>query len=158
VTIEQLLGDVAAAGEEFARFVEGLPAEVVHRRPGGEEWSVAEISGHVAESPLFHATTVRRLLDDPQTTFGRPRDDAQRLAAVASLASAAPAEVAAAVRRTFGEVMTILRALPSDAWQARGRLHNGEERTVAQTVETSVVEHVRDHLKQARAVVAALTP
>jgi hypothetical protein len=156
VTIEQLLDDVAAAGEEFARFVEGLPADVIHRRSGGEEWSVAEISGHVAESPLFHVTTVRRLLADPQTTFGRPREDARRLAAVPSLAGAAPAEVAAAVRRTFGEVLTVLKALTPDAWQARGRLHNGEERTVEQTVETSIVEHVRDHLKQARAVVAAL--
>lgn len=156
MTTEELIREVAKAGEEYASYIEALPAEVLARRPVGGEWSVAEISGHIAEVPVFQATTISRLLQDPTTQFGRPPDDTRRLGAVSSLLEAGPHEIAAAVRHTFSEALVILTALPEDAWQARGQHMDGSERSVTQMVETTMIMHTRAHLRQAQEIVTSL--
>ena len=128
-TTEELLEGLERAGEEYARFIEGQSPEAFHRRPGPDEWTAAELTGHVSEFPATFADQARRL------------------------AGAGPPEAAEAVRRSVREAVESLRGLPPDAWQATGRHQRYGDMTVAQVVERFILNHLREHLDQARAAV-----
>src|SRR5256885_1980215 len=80
------------AGEAYASFVEVLSEEQFRRRPAPDEWTAAEITGHVSEAPLTFANHARRLAAEGGGKAGRPPEDPGRLAAVARLANRGPKE------------------------------------------------------------------
>jgi hypothetical protein len=152
-TTEELLESLERAGEEYAQFIEGQSPEAFHRRPGPDEWTAAELTGHVSEFPATFADQARRLASSPGAPLGRTLDDPGRLAALARLAGAGPPEAAEAVRRSVREAVESLRGLPPDAWQVTGRHQRYGDMTVAQVVERFILNHLREHLDQARAAV-----
>jgi DinB superfamily len=93
-TTEELLESLERAGEEYAQFIEGQSPEAFHRRPGPDEWTAAELTGHVSEFPATFADQARRLASSPGAPLGRTLDDPGRLAALARLAGAGPPEAA----------------------------------------------------------------
>jgi hypothetical protein len=127
----ELIAALEQVGEEFARFVEGLPPEAFHRRPGPDEWSAAEVTGHVSEAPVTFATHASRVAETPGAAVGRPPEDPNRLAAVARLGDAGPNEGARLVRDGIREAADILRGIPAAGWQARGKHPRLGEPTVA---------------------------
>jgi hypothetical protein len=147
----EIIAGIERAGEEYARFVEGLSPEAFHRRPGPEDWSAAEITGHVSEAPVTFAGYARRVVEAPGASVGRMPDDPGRLAAVARLGDAGPVEGARLVREGIADAVAILRALPPEGWQAIGTHPRLGDVTVADMVRASILEHVRGHLEQARA-------
>ena len=146
----ELISQIEQVGEEFARFVEGLPPEAFHRRPGPDDWTTAEVTGHVSEAPVTFATHIRRVAERPGAAVGRAPDDPGRLAAVARLGDAGPAEGAQLVRRGVREACDILRTIPAEGWQARGMHPQLGEITVTEMAERAILGHVRGHLAQAR--------
>ena len=146
----ELIAQIEQVGEDFARFVEGLPPEAFHRRPGPDDWTAAEVTGHVSEAPVTFATHARRVAETPGAAVGRPPDDPGRLAAVARLGDAGPAEGAQLVRQGVREACDILRGIPAEGWQARGMHPQLGELTVAEMAQRSILGHVRGHLAQAR--------
>ena len=156
-TIDELIDALEQAGEAYARFVETQPDDAFHRRPGPEEWTAAELTGHVAEFPATFAEQARRVAEQTGAPIGRGLDDPGRLAAVARLAGAGPAEAATAVRATVHQAVRTLRSIPPDGWQARGARARLGELSVAEIVERFVVNHLREHLAQGRAAVSAPT-
>ena len=146
----ELIAALEQAGEEFARFVEGLPPEAFHRRPGPDDWTAAEVTGHVSEAPVTFAAHVRRVAETPGAAVGRPPEDPGRLAAVARLGDAGPAEGAQLVRQGVREAADILRGISAEGWQARGVHSRLGELSVAELVRQSIVEHLRGHIAQAR--------
>ena len=146
----ELIAAIEQVGDEYARFVEGLPPEAFHRRPGPNEWSAAEVTGHVSEAPVTFATHAHRVAETPGAAVGRPPEDPDRLAAVARLGDAGPTEGARLVRQGIREACEVLRSIPADGWQARGTHPRLGEPTVASMVQKSILEHLRGHLAQAR--------
>ncbi len=145
-----LIVAIERAGEEFAAFVETLSDEQFHRRPAPEEWSAAEITGHMSEAPLTFAQHARRVADEPGAAVGRPPDDPGRLAAVERLAGRGPKEGAQLVRECFREACTILEGLSPQGWQARGKSARLGDVTMLEFVEDVVLKHVQGHLRQAK--------
>src|SRR5688572_33403330 len=86
----ELIAQIEQAGEAYARFVETLSEEQFRRRPDPDEWTAAEITGHVSEAPLTFANHARRLAEEGGGQAGRPPDDPRRLAAVAMLDDGGP--------------------------------------------------------------------
>ena len=82
----ELIAEIEQLGEEFARFVEGLSEEQFRRRPAPEEWTAAEITGHVSEAPLTFSRHAKKLADEGGGASGREPSDPGRLAAVERLA------------------------------------------------------------------------
>ncbi|MCC6176650.1 MAG: DinB family protein [Chloroflexi bacterium] len=146
-----LIAAIRQAGEAYASFVETLDQEQFHRRPGPEEWSAAEITGHVAEAPATFARHAARLASHPGETIGRAPDDPGRLAAVARLGNAGPKEGAQLVRDGISEACAILETIPEEGWQVRGQNPRLGEPTVLEFVRGVALDHVRGHLDQARA-------
>ena len=152
---EELVASIERSGEEYAGFIEGQSEEAFHRRPAPNEWTAAELTGHVAEFPVTFSEQARRLANSPGLQIGRGLDDPGRLAAVEKLAGAGPAEAAVAVRQGAQQAVGTLRAVPSDRWQVKGQHPRLGELSVAEIVEHFIADHLRDHLEQARAAVGA---
>jgi hypothetical protein len=152
---EALIAEIEQAGEAFASFVAGQPLAAFHRRPAPQEWSAAELSGHVAEFPATFSLQAKRLAEQPGLSLGRELDDPGRLAAVDKLAGAGPAEAAAMVRDTVRQATATLRQIPDSGWQVEGTHIRYGTFTARQIVERFVLEHLRTHLEQARAAVAS---
>ncbi|HYU17779.1 MAG TPA: DinB family protein [Chloroflexota bacterium] len=152
---QELIAGIEQAGEEYARFIETQSEEAFHRRPAEEEWTAAELTGHVAEFPATFAEQARRLAESPGLKIGRMLDDPGRLAAVARLAGAGPADAARAVRATVHQAVSTLRGIPGSAWDVRGQHPRYGDMSLAYLVEHFVLDHLRDHLKQAQAAVGA---
>jgi hypothetical protein len=154
--IEALIGSLEEAGEAFARLIEGLsPAEFGYRA-SADDWSPAELAGHVSEFPETFSLQAVHLAQHPGADVHRSQDDPGRLAAIARLQGAGPAEAAALVRQTIADACARLRTIAPGGWESTGRrVVNGEVVTTRQLVEYIVLGHVRMHLAQARETIAA---
>lgn len=154
--VEALLQLAAARGEAFAAFIASLDETAFRRRPGDEQWSAAELTGHVSEFPLTFAAEAARLAANPGATIGRALDDEGRLGALRRLDGRGPLEAASLVRDTVGSAVETLRGIPSEAWDVEGvRLANGEPITVRGIVTMIIAAHLDEHLSQARAAAGA---
>ena len=150
LTGDELVSAFEQLSEEYARFVEAQTGEAFRRRSAPEEWSTAEMTGHVAEFPVTFAAQAKRVAEQPGSQLGRSLEDPARLAAVQTLVSAGPAEAAAAVRSCARAALATLRSIQPDGWAASGTHPRLGEMTVSHLVEHFMVDHVRDHLKQAQ--------
>jgi hypothetical protein len=148
---DNLIVAIEQAGEEFAGFVETLSDEQFHHRPAPEEWSAAEITGHVSEAPLTFANHARRVATEGGGVGGRPRKEPGRLAAVERLAGRGPKDGAQLVRDGIREACAILRSLSEEGWQAKGQRTNGDEATMEAFITSVVLHHVTGHCRQAKA-------
>jgi hypothetical protein len=151
-----LLDAIRANAEELARFVESLPPDAFGGAGANDEWSLAEVCGHASEFPVYHARTLRRIVDgEADVRFGRGSDDADRVAGIRRFGGAAPAEVAGAIRASAEEAIAILGALPADAWERSAQSVDGETCTIREAVRTRLSDHLRGHLNQARRAAGA---
>jgi hypothetical protein len=147
---DQLIAAVEQAGQEYADWVEALTEEQFRRRPDPNEWTAAEITGHVSEAPLTFARHALRLAREDGGKAGRPPSDPDRLAAVARLANRDAREGAQLVREGVAEACAVLRQIPAYGWDVMGEHLRMGQLSVRGLVEASVLEHIRGHLRQAK--------
>ena len=147
----ELIAEIEHVGEAYACFVETLSEEQFRRRPDPNEWTAAEITGHVSEAPLTFATHARRLAEHGGGAAGRPPTDPGRLAAVARLADRGPKDGADLVRSGIREACAILRGIPEAGWAVMSAHVRLGQVSVRGMVESSVLSHLRGHLRQAKA-------
>jgi hypothetical protein len=152
---QELIATVGRLGEAYAGFIEAQPLAAFHHRPAPDEWTAAELTGHVAEFPATFAETARRTSEQPGLPLGRALDDPGRLAAVAKLAGAEPVEAGALVRSGIESALASLQSIPPEGWQATGQHRTQGEMTVEAMVQRFIVDHLRAHLEQARATIDA---
>ena len=151
-----LIERVRADGESFAAFIETLDEARFCRRPGVDEWSAAELAGHVCEFPLTFARQAVELAAHPGMDVHRHPDDPGRLAALERLQGAGPVDAAGRVRAAIAEAVGLLAAIPEDAWANEGvRVVNGEAMPLHRVVSMLIVGHVGMHLDQAKAAAGA---
>lgn len=153
---ERLMGDLEEAGEAYASFIETLSSEEYHNRPAPEEWTPAEITGHLSEALVTFAGQARRVSQQPGLAIGRDPDDPGRLAAVGRFEDSTQVEAAEAMRAAIRESISILREIPQAGWQATASHRHYGEISVEGIVERILVAHCRTHLAQAQAAATAV--
>jgi hypothetical protein len=151
----ELIAELERLGAEYARFLGGISSEALHHRPREDWLTAAELGGHAAELPVAFAEQARELAGSPGLEIGRDPHDPRRLLGPARLSKAAPAEVASAVLAGVRQAAEILRGIPPEGWQVRGRHHSLAEPTVADVVEQLILGHLRDHLAEAQVAATA---
>jgi hypothetical protein len=148
-TTAELIAEVEQVGEAYASFVETLSEEQFRRRPAPEEWTAAEITGHVSEAPLTFSRHALLLAEQGGGASGRPPEDPGRLAAVKRLADRGPKAGADLVREGIGEACGLLRQIPEAGWSVISEHSRLGPTSVRALVESSVLSHLRGHLRQA---------
>ena len=146
----ELIQAIERAGEEYAAWVETLTDEQFRRRPDPNEWTAAEVTGHVSEAPLTFARHALRLAREGGGKAGRPPSDPDRMAAVARLADRDARAGAQLVREGVAEACAVLRQIPDDGWDVTGEHLRMGQLSVRGLVERSVLEHIEGHLRQAQ--------
>lgn len=138
----------AAADELIARLVQRDEATFTHR-PGPDEWSAAEVVGHMREMLPYWAGVAAAVAAAPGTRFGRALDDPARLAAVANANAIPRADALHGLRDAAHQSAMTIAALDDDAWAREGVHPQRGPQSVEIIIRTLVVEHAEMHLRQA---------
>lgn len=126
----------------------GVSHEARTRRPVGDEWSVAEIVGHVIEMEPYWAESALRLAAQPGLEIGRQAEDPRRLSGPSSGGGLTPEQAIERLAAAGREAAAMLRRISDDAWSIAGRRLSGEPISVADIVQTSLVDHAAGHSEQ----------
>jgi alkanesulfonate monooxygenase SsuD/methylene tetrahydromethanopterin reductase-like flavin-dependent oxidoreductase (luciferase family) len=152
---EGLIAELEKTGEEYASFIEAQSNSDFHSRPGPEDWSAAEMTGHLAEALVTFSEQAQQVSQQAGMVIGRDPDDPGRLAAVGTFAQATPAEAAAAVRDAVRLAASTLRQIPPEGWERTAQHRRYGEVKVSEIVERFLIAHCGNHLAQARTAVAS---
>ena len=144
--------------DDLATQLSALPEASFTHRSGAEEWTAAEVVGHMAEMMPYWARAAAAVAAEPGRSFGRQLDDPDRVGAVAAANAVPRAEALARLRHAAHEAATTIRALDGDAWQAAGEHHTRGTLTVGDVVQALVVDHAEEHVQQALAAAGAADP
>jgi len=117
---------------------------------GGNEWSAMQTLGHMTEMIpywLNHCRTLIAVTGTPPT-FGRTPGSPERLAGVVHGASADPDALLRQLREEVRAAAGVIRQLSPAERGKRGISTERGEMTVAQAIESFIVDHAEEHLAQ----------
>jgi hypothetical protein len=152
-----LLGDqdpvevLAATPRAVRDLTAGLPAELLTRRPEPEEWSAAEVLGHLWDGELMVATRGRLILaQDEPPLLGYDQD------AWARLARAPFADLLESYEALRTANLHLIRNTPKPDHDRVG-VHSERGRMSFRLLYQEIAGHDRAHLRQLEQTVAAVT-
>jgi uncharacterized damage-inducible protein DinB len=137
--------------EEVAKLLrEPGVASRLRTPPGENEWSGMQTLGHMTEMIPYWLNHCRTLIATTETppTFGRSHGSPERLAGVAHGASADPDALLRQLREEVWAAASVIRQLSIAERGKRGISTERGEMTVAEVVESFIVDHAEEHLAQ----------
>jgi DinB superfamily len=144
-----------ATVDDLAQRLNALPEANFTRRLGADDWTAAEVIGHMSEMMPYWAHAADAILQQPGHPFGRALDDPDRVGAVATANGVPRAEALARMRHAAHAAATSIRAYDEAAWQTEGAHHARGAMTVGELIAEMVVEHAESHVQQALAAAGA---
>ena len=121
-------------------------------RPGRTEWSAMQTLGHMTEMIPYWLNHCRTLIAAAGTppAFGRTPGSPERLAGVAHGASTEPDALLRQLHEAVRAAASEIRQLSTTDRGKRGVSSERGEMTVAQVIESFIVDHAEEHLAQAQ--------
>ncbi|MBI2760395.1 MAG: DinB family protein [Chloroflexi bacterium] len=144
---ERQVERIEAQVDELVRVIAAASDEAWARRHG-DQWSAAEVCGHVAEMLPFWAAQAREIAADPGRRVGREEDDPRRVGGVRQGASLDRHQTVEHLRAAAAEASAIIRALPDAAWTTEAVSESLGRTTVERMVDALLIQHLEDHVQQ----------
>ena len=141
---------IEAQVDELARVIAAATDEHWFRRPGPEEWTAAEVCGHVAEMLPYWAGTARTIAAGPDMAFGRGLDDPGRLGGPRTGSGWSRHEAIERIRAAAHTATRDIHALAPADWHATGVHPQRGPMTVEALIETLLARHLEEHVEQVR--------
>ena len=155
---------VSSSGEAQAKRLERVHEEVakllhepgvaarLRTPPGRSEWSAMQTLGHMTEMIPYWLNHCRTLIAATGTppAFGRTPGSPERLAGVSRGASADPDALLRQLHEAVRAAASEIRQLSTTERGKRGISSERGEMTVAQVIESFIVDHAEEHLAQAQ--------
>jgi uncharacterized damage-inducible protein DinB len=118
--------------------------------PSGNGWSAMQTLGHMTEMIPYWLSHCRTLINATGTppTFGRTAGSPERLAGVAHGASADPHALLRQLHEEVQAAASAIRQLSAAERSRRGISTERGEMTVAQVIDSFIVDHAEEHLAQ----------
>ncbi|MGH2583534.1 MAG: DinB family protein [Dehalococcoidia bacterium] len=138
-----------AAVDELAAQLTALPEASFTHRATPEEWTAAEVVGHMAEMMPYWARAAAAVAAAPGQPFGRELDDPDRVGAVAKADDVPRGEALARLRHAAHEAATSIRSHDAAAWAQTGEHHSRGTMAVGAVIQLLMVEHAEAHVQQA---------
>ena len=139
--------------EEVAQLLQepGVAARL-RTPPGRNEWSAMQTLGHMTEMIPYWLNHCRTLIAATGTppAFGRTPGSPERLAGVSHGASADPDALLRQLHEAVRAAASEIRQLSTTERGKRGISSERGEMTVAQVIESFIVDHAEEHLAQAQ--------
>jgi hypothetical protein len=153
---QELLDELEDAAAELEAAARAVPAPLFHQRPAAEEWSAGEILAHMADSPRFYVSEVRRLLQEGGGTFGRPNDHPSRLDPVRLHGGDSLEQALASNREGVATARVLLEELTDRDLAVPARHPRAGQCDVDGLIARFIVDHRRNHAQQIRENVVTL--
>ncbi|MBU9723190.1 MULTISPECIES: DinB family protein [Bacillaceae] len=130
--------------------VKQLSDDEIHYKPAEDVWSVIEIIGHVEEVITYWTKELIRVIQDPDTSWGRGLQDEARLSAVANAPKRQVADILEGIEKARNDA--------NDRWsevsdkdlelQAPHRNPKFGVKPMSFLVEHFITDHLKNHLGQ----------
>lgn len=135
--------------DELAARLTALPEDAYTRRASEEEWTAAEVVGHVIEVMSYWPGMAAAIAAEPGLSFGRDLDDPDRIGAVRSANDVPRTEALTRLRHATHEAANSIRGFDTEQWETSGMHRTRGPSTVGQVVDELLIEHVAAHVHQA---------
>ena len=135
--------------DELAERLTQLPESAFTRRAGPDDWTAAEVVGHMTEMMPYWASAAAAVSAEPGRSFGRALDDPDRVGAVAAANDVPRGEALARLRHAAHQAATTLRGLDDAARRATGNHHQRGEISADDAIRLLLMEHAEEHVRQA---------
>jgi uncharacterized damage-inducible protein DinB len=135
--------------DELAARLTALPEPTFTQRTEAEEWTAAEVVGHMTELLPYWARVAAAVAAEPGRSFGRALDDPDRVGAVASANEVPRGESLARLRHATHEASQTIRAFDATQWDTAGVHATSGSMTVGEMVHQLMVDHAIAHAHQA---------
>jgi histidinol-phosphate aminotransferase len=146
-------GDLARQVQAYVERIDAAQERLVehavveHHEATGEEWSAAQVWGHLGEFGGYWLGQLDDVLDGAPS-FGRLADDAERSAAVAAGPSRSVGDHLVDVQRALDALRATLAGLSAREWSTSSRHLTAGPMDVADVLEHLAIGHVEQHLAQ----------
>lgn len=145
---EQIIERIEAQVDELIRILAAMPEDRWTRKPAPDEWSAAEVCGHIIEMMPFWAAQARAVAASPGLRFGRSEEDERRIEGIVRGARLSRHDAVEQIRAAAATAARAIRALPAAAWQAQGLHPTRGPMTVAEILTRLLAEHLESHVEQ----------
>ncbi|MDA1188621.1 MAG: DinB family protein [Chloroflexi bacterium] len=147
--VKKLIQQVEIGYETLDVALRGISESDLRRSPGGEEWSPAQVMGHVIEMGPFWTTKVKSIAQNGGEipTKRTPPEGEVRLAAVEKYGRESLAGIQKGLRESKKLCVTNISAL-KDADLDVKRRRGDEETTLRGFLESHIVSHLQEHAQQ----------
>lgn len=150
---DELIDDLADAAEVIADLVDSLPVDTRRRRPADDEWSVAEIVGHLrAADAIWSPRILNAIVHDG---VHMPDVDERAMQAVLDAGGLGLADQVTAYAFARAELVGILRALTDDEW-SHVCVHATRADMAVVDLASTLARHEAEHLEQLQRTAASL--
>ena len=158
-SINERVERIEAGVQSLIETVEALPNDLLYREPEPGEWPVMSTLAHVVELMPYWAHQAQEVAArqaDGQP-FGRTHDDPDRVGAVQQHGRDSLNALLPRLRSALAETVQTLRAIPPDRWSRTARHATRGDMSVEMIVDQFLVNHVEEHLAQARSAINAVS-
>jgi hypothetical protein len=119
--------------------------------PTGERWDYGQVWAHLGEFVPYWAEQALLVADPSRPVpvpFGRVKTDPARVAAIERDRHVPPVELAERLSNQLEDLRTLVRGLPSDAWDREGRHQTLGVMDLTGIFEEFLVGHLESHAAQ----------
>ena len=159
--VEAIRRDAQQSYGALNRLIDGplaqLDAEELYRSPDGSEWTIMENLAHIVEFMPYWANEIAELVATPGKNFGRTQQDEGRLSAIRDHARDTLAQIKAALPRSYARLDEVLGTLHDSDLEITGQHVRFGEKSLEWFIEDFVTGHLRAHLEQMKAAIAAIS-
>jgi len=149
MTRQEIVDTLRALPGQIEALVRDLDEDALRRRPTPDAWSIKEVCAHLRDSLEIDGERIRRMVDEDEPVISAY--DQEALARERDYQNESMALIVTALRAFSGGNAYVLERLSEEQWQRGGRHEERGPINVGGYAE-HLVEHVRAHLEQIRAL------
>ena len=147
--VQKLVNQVEQSYARLEQALQGISEQELRSRPAPEEWSVAQVLGHVIEmAPLWSSKARTAAQQRAELPAKRTPEEAQaRLAAVERYGKESRAAILDGLRSSKTKCIQTVSAL-EDSDLDTPKLRDGAPMTVRGFLDKQIITHVNEHAEQ----------
>jgi hypothetical protein len=150
---EEPLVILSATPQRIQKQIDGLSAEILRHRPTPEQWSVAEITAHLADAEIVAAFRIRKILSEPGCAIAAYDQNAWAEKLTYSRSDAHQNAKHFSLLREMN--LALLRGLSAEEWERHG-IHSERGQESVRRVVTLYAGHDVNHLHQIEKIVKSI--
>ena len=156
--IAEYVKQLQAAQADLVAAVEAASEKSLATAPAEDEWSAAQVVGHVAELQPFWLKKARSLSTAHPEPLSRTIEEHESRDIAVDVATRRTKDALVASLRTSNKAaLEILKGMDDDALKRSGPRWGGEIATADQVISTYVVGHVVQHAEQLKQALSTPT-